>query len=112
MAKKYEELRKKMRPEVRARAEARTRKMLEEMPLQELRQALALSQEQIASLLHVQQATVSKMERRTDMYISTLRSYIEAMGGELVVTAKFSEGSVQIKQFKDLNKDDENRVGC
>ena len=106
MAKKYEELRKKMRSEVRARAEARTRKMLEEMPLQELRQALEHTQEELAQILRVEQATVSKMERRTDMYISTLRRFIQAMGGQLEITAKFAEGDVRINQFEELRGND------
>lgn len=102
MAKKFEELRKKMRPEARARADEFAREMLAEMPLQELRQAILLSQEELAQILRVQQATVSKMERRTDMYISTLRRFIEAMGGELEITARFPDGSVKITQFETL----------
>lgn len=104
MAKKFDELRKKMSPRARARAEKLTKQMLAEMPLQELRQALALSQEELARILRVEQATISKMERRTDMYISTLRRFIEAMGGELEITAKFQQGSVKITQFEDLHR--------
>jgi len=46
--------------------------------------------------------SISRMERRTDMYISTLRSYIEAMGGQLDIIARFPEGAVQINQFEDI----------
>lgn len=106
MAKNYAELRKKMRPEVRARAEARTRKMLAEMPLQELRQARSFSQEELAQVLHVEQASISKLERRADMYISTLRRYVRAMGGELEIKATFADGDVRINQFEDLQEDD------
>jgi transcriptional regulator with XRE-family HTH domain len=74
------------------------------LPLQELRQARQFSQEQLADALRVRQASISKMERRTDMYISTLRSYIEAMGGELDIVARFPDGTVRIKQFSDIEK--------
>jgi transcriptional regulator with XRE-family HTH domain len=85
-------------------AEARANVLMQEMPLYELRQARQLSQEQLACELHVGQANVSKIERRTDVYISTLRSYVEAMGGELEITAKFLHGAVKIKQFETIDK--------
>lgn len=72
---------------------------LAEMPLHELRQAKALSQVKLAESLHVNQAAISKMERRTDMYISTLREYIRAMGGDLEIVANFPDGSVKISNF-------------
>src|SRR5438046_1834182 len=59
------------------------RLIAEEMTLRELRKARARSQQKVGRALHINQAAVSKLERRTDMYVSTLRSYIEAMGGEL-----------------------------
>ena len=76
--------------------------MLAELPLQELRQARQMSQEKLAEILGGKQASVSKLEHRTDMYVSTLRSYIEAMGGELDIVARFQDGDVRIKQFQDL----------
>jgi len=76
--------------------------MLAEMPLNELRQARGLSQKMLAEVLHVQQPSIAKIEKRTDMYLSTLRSHIEAMGGELDVIARFPEGSVKINNFTDL----------
>ncbi len=45
---------------------------------------------------------VAKIEKRTDMYISTLRSHIEAMGGQLEVVARFPDGAVKISNFSDL----------
>jgi ribosome-binding protein aMBF1 (putative translation factor) len=99
MAKKYSELRKKMTPEALQKSAKLTKKLLAEMPLQELRKARALSQEQLAKELHIKQASVSKLERRTDMYIQTLRGYIEAMGGVLEIKARFPEGIVKINQF-------------
>ena len=103
MAKKFADLRAQMSPESRARAQAKTQAMLAEMPLHELRQARGLSQKMLAEVLHVQQPSIAKMERRTDMYISTLRSHIEAMGGQLEVVARFPEGSVKISNFSDIS---------
>ena len=102
MAKKFSELRAKMAPEARAQAERQTQALLAEMPLHELRRARGLSQKMLAEVLHVQQPSVAKLERRTDMYISTLRGHIEAMGGVLEVIAKFPDGVVKIKNFAEL----------
>lgn len=105
MAKKFAELRAQMSPESRARAEEKAQAMLAEMPLNELRQARGLSQKMLADVLHVQQPAIAKMERRTDMYISTLRSHIEAMGGQLEVVARFPDGVVKISNFSELGAD-------
>jgi DNA-binding transcriptional regulator YiaG len=102
MAKKFSDLRAQMKPEARQSAEAAAQTMLAEMPLNELRQARGLSQKMLAELLHVQQPSIAKIEKRTDIYISTLRSPIEAMGGELEIVARFPEGSVKISNFADL----------
>ena len=91
-----------MSPAARQRSAARARDMMAGMALHELRQAMQMSQNQLARSLRVKQANISKIERRTDMYISTLRSYIKAMGGELEIIARFSHGSVKIDQFEDL----------
>ena len=98
-AKNFNELRAKMSPERRALNEAEARRMLQELPLDELRAARNLTQEHLAALLHIKQASVSKMERRTDMYIGTLSKFIEAMGGQLEIRAIFPDGSVRITQF-------------
>ncbi|MBI4499618.1 MAG: XRE family transcriptional regulator [Gemmatimonadetes bacterium] len=103
MAKKFEELRARMSPESRRRSHALAQKMLAEMPLQELRQARRLSQEALAKTLGAKQASISKLERRTDMYVSSLRQYVAAMGGELEITARFPDGVVRINQFEDLD---------
>lgn len=102
MAKKFSELRAKMTPDALAQAERQTQAMLAEMPLHELRRARGLSQKMLAEALHVQQPSVAKLERRTDMYISTLRGHIEAMGGVLEVIAKFPDGAVKINNFAEL----------
>jgi len=103
MAKSFRELEHKMSPPARARSEVKARKLIEEMPLSEMRAAREITQEHLARLLHVKQASISKLERRADMYISTLRGFVQAMGGELEITARFPEGDVRISQF-DLEK--------
>jgi len=102
MAKKFAELRAQMTPQAQESAMASARAMLAEMPLNELRQARGLSQKMLAEVLRVQQPSIAKMEKRTDMYLSTLRSHIEAMGGELDVVARFPDGAVRISNFSDL----------
>ncbi|MEK6789042.1 MAG: XRE family transcriptional regulator [Pseudomonadota bacterium] len=104
MANQFAVLREQMSPESQARAEAKAQTMLAEMPLNELRQARGLSQKMLAELLHVQQPSIAKLERRTDMYLSTLRSHIEAMGGQLEVVARFPDGAVKISNFADLDR--------
>jgi transcriptional regulator with XRE-family HTH domain len=101
MAKSFNKLREKMSPEARERSREKADKLLEEMPLGELRAARKLTQEKLAENLHVKQAAVSKIERRADMYVSTLRDFISAMGGELEITARFPDGSVRINQFEE-----------
>ena len=103
MGKSFNTLRKKMSLAAQKTAAKKTQQMLKEMPLNELRQARQMSHERLAELLSTKQANVSRMERRTDMYISTLRSYIEAMGGELDIVAKFPNGEVHINQFEDID---------
>jgi len=76
--------------------------MLADVALDELRRARELSQEELARTLGVNQASISKLERRTDMYLSTLRKYVEALGGELEIRAHFRECSVRITQFADM----------
>lgn len=99
MAKKFETLLNDLDADRRARIRARTDELLTALPLNELRKARELSQEEMADLLDVNQATVSKMERRTDMYVSTMRRFVRAMGGELEIRARFPEGVVEIDQF-------------
>ena len=99
MAKKFKELMDKMSPERRARIEARVRELEAEMPLDELREARQFTQEHLAKILKVRQAAVSKLERRADMYLSTLEKFVEAMGGELQIRAIFPEGAVNIRRL-------------
>ncbi len=92
-------------PERRARVDAKTVELRAAMPLHELRQARALTQKAIGEALNVNQPAVAKLERRTDMYVSRLRAYIEAMGGSLSIVAQFPQGDVAITNFAD---EDEN----
>jgi len=101
MAKPFRNLKQKMSPAALARAEKRAKNILSEMPLSELRTARQLTQESLAKSLGINQAAVSKMERRTDMYISTLRQFVVAMGGELEITARFPDGAIRIQQFEE-----------
>ena len=102
MAKPFSQLRAQMSHEAQAAAEQLTQQHIAQMPLHELRQARGLSQQALAQMLNVQQPSIAKMERRTDMYISTLRSHIEAMGGKLEIIAKFDDGDVRINNFSQI----------
>ncbi|MEB3328421.1 MAG: XRE family transcriptional regulator [Candidatus Sericytochromatia bacterium] len=100
MAKPYQRLRDKVfTPEQQAEHAAEARRLLDELPLAQLRQALDFTQAQLAALLDVSQPAVTQMEKQTDMLIGTLRTYVEAMGGELEVRARFPQGDVVITQF-------------
>ena len=77
-------------PERRERIEAETERLHQEyLTLQQLRKAKALTQAQLAETLGIRQATIAKMEKRSDLMISTLRSYVEAMGGRLNLVVEF-----------------------
>lgn len=100
MAKKFSELRTKMSPEAQARAAARAEAVLVEMQLQELRKARKVTQVEVAKAMSVEQATVSKLEHRDDMYVSTLREYVKALGGELKLVASFPDADIQVHSFE------------
>src|ERR1700688_4232623 len=102
MAKKFNDLRKKMPAESQERAKAKTKVMLSEMALDELREARRLTQEQLAERLNVKQPAIAKIERRADMYMSTMRGVIRAMGGEMEICAVFPDGRVTIRQFREI----------
>jgi DNA-binding XRE family transcriptional regulator len=99
MAKKFSKLEAKMSPESRARVEKKVNEMLAEMALAELRRALGFSQEELAGLLDVKQPSIAKLEQRTDMYISTLRDHIHALGGELIMIARFPDRDVKLSSL-------------
>ena len=98
----WAEVRKRGGPESEARIDQYKRELHATVSLAQLRRARALTQTQLATLLDMQQPAVSRLERQTDMYLSTLRSYVEAMGGALQLQAVFPDGTVQIVALGDL----------
>ena len=104
MANRFNNLIENMSPERRKRISEKKEELYEELALQELRQALQLTQQQIARTLKLNQAAISKIEHQSDMYVSTLRRFLNAMGGELRIIAHFPQGDVVIKQFEDISR--------
>ncbi len=90
-------------PERRARIEAEADRLQKEyLTLKELRRARELTQQQLAQSLNVRQATVAQLEKRADLMLSTLRGYVEAMGGRLELTVEFpGKPPVALKGFGD-----------
>jgi DNA-binding XRE family transcriptional regulator len=86
-------------PERKAKIARKTQQLKSEMALNELREAFSLTQDQLASKLNVKQPAISRLEKRSDMYISHLREVIEAMGGKLEITACFPDHQVKITNF-------------
>jgi Helix-turn-helix domain len=92
-------------PPRRTRVVASSRAPWTELPLQRLRQTRARSQQQLAEALDITQPEISKLEHRTDLYVSTLRRYVKAMGGVLKITAHFPDGTaVRVGRFGDLEE--------
>lgn len=81
-------------PEEKQEIQAEAKKLREEMTLQELREALHIQQGELGEMLGIKQAAVSRMERRNDLLLSSLRKVVEAMGGELIVTARFPNAEI------------------
>ncbi len=104
MAKNFKLLQARMSPEARARSQAKAEAMIREMTLTDLREAQKLTQNQLAKKMPITQAAVSKIERRADMYVSTLQRVIERMGGELEIRARFPHGDVRINQFSTVRR--------
>jgi len=101
MAKDFDDLLARMSPERRAEI-ARRVEEIHSSPLYRLRKALQFTQEQVADELGLGQAAVSRLERRSDMLISTLRRFVGAMGGELEIRARFPEGDIVIDDLGSL----------
>ena len=90
--KNLERIRKELTPARRKKIEGRAAELIaEEMSLRDLRQALKLTQERLAEALGIGQDGVSRLEKRSDLLISTLRGYVEAMGGSLSIVAEFPD---------------------
>ncbi len=102
MAHKWKDIRKQLSPEAEQRIQQGVKEAAAVMTLHQLREARSLTQVNLARVLEINQGAVSKMEKRTDMYVSTLRNFIQAMGGQLQVKAIFPEGEVEIDQFENV----------
>jgi transcriptional regulator with XRE-family HTH domain len=101
MARSFNELKEKMSPERREKVEERAQAVLLTMALQELRQARHFTQQELAEILDMIQAALSKMENQGDIRVSTLRKLLAGMGGRLKLVAEFPEGEVVIDQFEE-----------
>ena len=103
MTRSFSELTKDFSPERRERIEQRKEQLRQDMTLAELRKAFSLTQDTLAKNLNVKQAEISKIENRADMLMSTLRNFIQAMGGELEVRAVFQDRAIEISTFSSLS---------
>jgi DNA-binding XRE family transcriptional regulator len=102
MTHNWRDIRRKLSQQQEEETRQYVKSVVEAVSLNQLREARSLTQANLASILGINQGSVSKMEKRTDMYISTLRSFIQAMGGQLQIRAVFPEGEVQIEQFESV----------
>ena len=89
-----------MTAEKRARIDAKKSGLRQEMALHELREARRLTQAALGDTLHVDQSAIAKMERRTDMYVSSLRRFVEAMGGGTAGGRSFPRWRCHDSQFR------------
>ena len=101
MARNFKELEAKMHPDALARAKVRAKEMMAEMLLSEIRQAVGLTQEELAASLGIKQPSLSRLESQDDMQISTLRRLVQALGGKLEIIAHLPGGAIRISQFND-----------
>jgi DNA-directed RNA polymerase sigma subunit (sigma70/sigma32) len=92
MSRNVDDIIRNLTPRQRKKVEARAAQLkAEEMTLQQLRQACRLTQQRVAKSLRIGQEGVSKIERRSDLLISTLRDYVQAMGGQLSLVVEFPD---------------------
>jgi transcriptional regulator with XRE-family HTH domain len=100
MAKSFDELvMRTTTKEVRERARHRTEELLGEMLLAELRKAHKVSQNQLARAMGIRQPSLSKLEKQTDMQVSTLQKLVNALGGTVEVSARFGDKTVTLRNF-------------
>ena len=100
----FDTLRAQMPPERRARNAAKTHAWLADLPRQALQHARAHAQEELAQCLQVQPPAITTLERRTDLYVSTLRRCIAAIGGTLEIVTHFPDGHVTITTFGEVEE--------
>lgn len=96
MAKSFATLKSKMSAAAQKAIENKTNQLLKDVLLSEIREQLNMTQEDMAVKLNTKQANISRTERRRDMKLSTLKRYIEALGGELDIVARFSTNEVHL----------------
>jgi transcriptional regulator with XRE-family HTH domain len=102
MANKWKDVRRNLASARELRIKSRVAVELSKLPLAEVRKARLMTQHQLAEVLKINQGAVSKIEQRSDMYLSTLRSYVEAMGGRLDIRAVFPNGEMVLERLTDL----------
>ncbi len=100
MAKNFRQLRAAMDrdPAARAEMEIYARAMRDAVELGNLRDACGVTQKEIAATLGMSQANVSRIEHEEDLYLSTLRDYVAALGGRLEVVAVFPEETIAVRR--------------
>lgn len=98
---RWDEVKKKKVPAKRlAEIEAAAKHQARELSLRELREMTGKTQVQLARVTHIAQSELSRLERRDDCLVSTLRRYVEALGGELEVTAVFGNQRIRVREFE------------
>lgn len=102
-SRKFRELVTAMSNEPQQKIVQRVRESLASMPLEEIRKARQMTQAKLADALGVNQGEVSKIEHRTDIYLSTLAGYVEALGGKLEIRAIFPDREMRITPFEDIS---------
>jgi predicted transcriptional regulator len=102
--KKFDNLRARAlaRPGAAERIARHRAEMVGELTLAELREARERTQKQLTADLGTTQSGVSRIEHETDLYVSTLRTYVEALGGQLCIQAVFPDARVTIQTFADI----------
>jgi predicted XRE-type DNA-binding protein len=106
MASKWKDMSRTLSPEKEAGIKRKVEAEIGRLPLAAVRKARMMAQERIAELLRVNQGAVSKLEKRSDMCLSTLRRYVEAMSGHLALRAVFPDGEVVLEHLTDAEKED------
>ena len=107
MAKPFSELIKDFSPERKAKIEKEKQILfLEYDVLSQLRKDQELTQKELADILEIRQAAISKIEHQEDILIQTLGRYIRALGGELEIKAKFPDREVTLSQFTKRNAEE------
>ena len=103
MAKSFDDLASRtMSKASRKRAAERTKVLLRNMLLSELRKATGCSQKALAAKLKMKQPSLSKLENASDMQVTTLQKLVAALGGEVEIVCKFPKGDVRLKQFDQM----------